>query len=256
MNILILMAGEGKRFTDVGIAVPKPLVEVNGKTILEWTTRSVPFIKHRDEEGDQFPSANLYFAVREEHENDYNLTELLKSIYGDDINLIYFKKTTRGSLETAYFCAALMEDEDSLLVLDSDNKYADNEMLKTFIEALDFPNSMVVSYFDPIDDSAKWAFVYTDGAVVKKIVEKDPDGIKNGAHPLIGNFWFSSVKLFLQYAQYIIGEGFVTGVPGKEEFYMSQVPALHAANQGAVFAHKVDEVVPLGTPEDVEKFRV
>ena len=256
MNILILMAGEGKRFTDAGIAVPKPLVEVNGKTILEWTTRSVPFIKHYDEIGDHFPSHNLYFAVREEHERDYDLTTKLKSIYGDDINLIYFKKSTRGNLETAYMCAAMMEDDDSLLVLDSDNKYVDNEMLTTFTEALDFPNSMVISYFDPVDDSDKWAFAYIDGAVVKKIVEKDPDGFKNGASPLIGNFWFSTVKLFLQWSQYIITQGFVTGTKGKEEFYMSQVPAIHAANKGTVFAHKVSEVVPLGTPEDVEKFRV
>lgn len=255
MNILILMAGEGKRFSDVGVAMPKPLVEVNGKTILEWTTRSIPFIKHYGEEGDHFPSNQLYFAVRESHEQEYNLTNRLKLMYGDDINLIYFKKSTRGNLETAYICAALMEDDEALLVLDSDNKYTDNEMLTTFTEALDFEHSMVVNYFDPIDDDTKWAFAYTDGAVVKKIVEKDPNGIKNGGSPLIGNFWFSTVKIFLRWAQYIITEGLVTGIPGKEEFYISQIPAIHAANKGAVFAHKVSEVVPLGTPEDVEKFR-
>lgn len=255
MNILVLMAGEGRRFSDAGILMPKPLVEVNGKTILEWTTRSVPFIKHYGEDGDHFPSNQLYFAVRAEHDVDHNLTDRLKVIYGDDINLIYFKKSTRGNLETAYMCAALMEDEEALLVLDSDNKYVDNEMLTTFTEALDFDNSMVVNYFDTIDADAKWAFAYTDGAVVTKIVEKDPNAVKNGGRPLIGNFWFSNVKIFLQWAQYIITQGFVTGTPGKEEFYISQVPAIHAANQGAVFAHKVSDVVPLGTPEDVEKFR-
>lgn len=254
MNILILMAGEGKRFSDVGITTPKPFVEVNGKMILEWTTRSVPFIKHYGEEGDHFPSNQLYFAVRAEHE-EFNVTEKLRTIYGEDINIIYFKKSTRGNLETAYTCATLMEDEDTLLVLDSDNKYNDNNMLITFTEALDFDNSMVVSYFDPIDDDPKWAFVYSDGAVVKKIVEKDPAGPKNGGRPLVGTFWFNNVGIFIRWAHLIIDKGLMSGTTGKEEFYISQVPAIHAANKGAVFAHKVSDVIPLGTPEDMEKFK-
>ena len=42
MNILVLMAGRGQRFRDKGYDKPKPLIEVNGKTILQWTTESCP----------------------------------------------------------------------------------------------------------------------------------------------------------------------------------------------------------------------
>jgi len=255
MNVLILMAGDGKRFVDEGINTPKPLVEVNGKTILEWTTRSIPFIDHYKENPDGLPSNRLHFAIREEHE-EHGISDKLKTIYGDDINIITFKKLTNGNLETAYMCALLMDEEEPLLVLDSDNKYNDNNILETFVESLDFDHSMVVSYFDPIDDSSKWAFIYTDGAVVKKIVEKDPKALERGGLPLVGTFWFKTNRLFLDLSEYIISNGFKVGTPGKEEFYMTQVPSLHAANGGAVFAHKVDDVVPLGTPADVEKFRV
>lgn len=253
MNVLILMAGEGKRFKDVGIETPKPFVEVNGKMILEWTTRSLPFIRHYNETGDFLPSQCLYFAIRDDQE-EFGMSERLKEIYGPDINIISFKKTTEGSLETAYICATLMQEDLPLLVLDSDNKYDNNDLLSTIAEANEFSDSMVVSYFDPMDDSSKWSFVFSDGAVVTEIVEKDPTALQRGGRPLIGNFWFSSTKLFLTYSRFLISNRWKTGTLGKEEFYMSQVPTIHAKNKGVVFAHKVSNVVPLGTPEDVEKF--
>lgn len=255
MNVLILMAGEGRRFRDVGIDIPKPFVEVNDKSILEWTTTSLPFIQHNDEVMAEFlPAEALFFAIRDD-QAEFGVEERLKEIYGESINTISFSKTTGGNLETAYACAALMDPDLPLLVLDSDNKYNDCQLLDTLVEASELGNSMVVTYFDPLDDSDKWAFVLTDGALVTEIVEKDPTALQRGGRPLIGTFWFSSVELFLKYAHFILSQGLKTGTPGKEEFYISQVPALYAANKGMVFAHKVTDVVPLGTPEDVEKFK-
>lgn len=255
MNILILAAGEGRRFVDAGITTPKPFIEVNGKTLLEWTTRSIPFIGHYDEEGDHVEPNQLYFAIREDHDQRINASDTLMKIYGSEINIIRFQKTTRGNLETAAMVASLMELHDSLLILDCDNKYSDNDILDTFVEAMEFEDSMVVSYFDPLDESTKWAFVYSDGALVTSIVEKDPDAISKGGRPLIGTFWFSSTRLFMKISQFILKNNLKTGEKGKEEFYISQVPALHAANAGAVFVHKVDNMVPLGTPEDVMRFQ-
>ena len=255
MNIVILMAGEGRRFSDAGIVTPKPLIEVNDKTILEWTTRSLPFIQHMDQTLDvPIYSEQLYFAIREEHES-YGVSDYLKSVYGSDINIISFKRTTRGNLETAYFAGALMDnDDDPLLVLDSDNKYNDNGLLRTLAEAYDFEDSMVVSCFEPIDDSDKWAFAVTEGNVVTEIREKDASALARGGKPLIGTFWFHSVNQFMSHADFILKHNYKTGVPGKEEFFISQVPNMHLTNGRMVFAHTVTDVVPLGTPEDVERF--
>jgi choline kinase len=35
INIVIPMAGEGSRFKDVGVDTPKPLIEIDGKTLIE-----------------------------------------------------------------------------------------------------------------------------------------------------------------------------------------------------------------------------
>lgn len=255
MNALILMAGDGKRFADVGITTPKPLIEVNGKPILQWTTQSLPFIMDCERgQGPAIAPNNLYFAIRQEHE-DAGMCEYLRRLYGDNINFIVFKKTTRGNMETAYICTLSMPSDEPLLILDADNKYDDNDILTTLSEAADFNDSMVVTYFDPINADAKWAFVFSDGAVAIEIVEKDPTAIARGGSPLVGTFWFKTTSLFQRYADILIQNNVRSGIIDKEEFYVSQVPATHIKNGGVVFAHKVNNVVPLGTPEDVEKFQ-
>jgi NDP-sugar pyrophosphorylase family protein len=124
MNILVLMAGRGKRFTDEGYTTPKPLLKVNNKTILEWTTESCPYIKHGGMGQDE--DIHLYFSVLQEHLNN-GLDEFLHSVYGKNITIIPFTKVTRGNLETAHIsCKRMLNIGDDLLILDSDNKYNDN----------------------------------------------------------------------------------------------------------------------------------
>ena len=35
MNVIIPMAGKGKRFVDAGYSFPKPLIDVNGKPMIQ-----------------------------------------------------------------------------------------------------------------------------------------------------------------------------------------------------------------------------
>jgi NDP-sugar pyrophosphorylase family protein len=257
MNIIVLMAGEGRRFTEAGITTPKPLVEVNNKTILEWTTRSLPFIQHMDQTIDvPIYSEQLYFAIREEHEQ-YGMSDYLKRVYGSDINIVSFKKSTRGNLETAYFVAALIDNEDDpLLVLDSDNKYDGTGFLNTISEAYDFDDSMVVTCFEPQDRSDKWSFVIAEGNLAIEICEKDVSALDRGGKPLVGTFWFHNTNQFMDHADKILRSGERTGWPGREEFFISQVPRSHIKQGRPVFVHTITDVVPLGTPEDVQRFQV
>jgi hypothetical protein len=229
MNILIL--------ADSG----EPFSIRNDKMLIEWATRSLPFIGHYDEDGDHVQPTQLYFAVREDVDSMV-ATDALIDIYGVGVNIISFPRSTRGSLETAFLCASTMELDDPLLILNIQSAYNDEDILDTLVESMDFEDSMVVAYFDPINDSTQWPFAYSDGALVTSIIEHDVEGTLKGGQPLIGTFWFSTTRLFLKYAQFIIKNELKTGTKGKEEFYISQVPAMHVVNKGLVFTHKVDDV--------------
>ncbi|KKL04319.1 hypothetical protein LCGC14_2617280, partial [marine sediment metagenome] len=64
MKIVIPMAGEGSRFSEAGYTVPKPLIEVSGKPMIQKVVENLPF------------DADFIFLVRQEHLDQYNTASL------------------------------------------------------------------------------------------------------------------------------------------------------------------------------------
>jgi NDP-sugar pyrophosphorylase family protein len=60
MKILIPMAGEGSRFAKEGYTFPKPLIDVNGKPMIQVVVENLDF------------DATYIFLVRKEHLQKYN----------------------------------------------------------------------------------------------------------------------------------------------------------------------------------------
>ena len=125
------MAGRGSRFADIGYPMPKPLIEVENKHVLEWTTRSLPFIDHYNDKTKQ----EIHFAIRKEDEVNFSIIQRLKKIYGKKIKIHTFDNVTRGNLETAYIVAKKIKNKKKdILILDSDNHY-DGSSLLNFINS-------------------------------------------------------------------------------------------------------------------------
>ena len=253
LNIVVLMAGRGSRFTEKGYRSPKPMIITNGKTILQWTTESCPFIRH-DGKG-QSLDVNLCFAVLSEHLEE-GIEEFLRSVYGNNITIIPFESVTRGNLETARIvCDKINFLNQPILFLDSDNKYDHNHM-DEFLKSL--PNDLTTMAICCFDDPKKtlpnkWSNARIKNVLAVEIREKDDLWANHPA--LIGAFYFSRVDQFKNYADFIIDNIKPVGSKGKEEYYISMVPKHHAKIGQPVHVHMVNSVVPLGTPEDVNIFR-
>ena len=71
MNFVIPMAGQGKRFVKVGYNLPKMLIKVKGKTLLQWSVDSLPLNL----------CTNLIFIGLEEHEKKYQISNKIKKLY-------------------------------------------------------------------------------------------------------------------------------------------------------------------------------
>ena len=65
MHILIPMAGRGKRFEAAGYSFPKPLIEVDGKPMIQLVVENINI------------DARFTFIVQKEHYEKYNLKYLL-----------------------------------------------------------------------------------------------------------------------------------------------------------------------------------
>jgi HAD superfamily hydrolase (TIGR01509 family) len=68
LNILIPMAGAGSRFQQAGYTFPKPLIDVEGKPMIQLVVENLNI------------EANYIFVVQKEHRKKYNLDTLLNLI--------------------------------------------------------------------------------------------------------------------------------------------------------------------------------
>ena len=68
LNILIPMAGAGSRFQQAGYTFPKPLIDVNGKPMIQVVVDNLNI------------KANFIYVVQKEHRKKYNLDTLLNLI--------------------------------------------------------------------------------------------------------------------------------------------------------------------------------
>ena len=103
------MAGVGDRFIKAGYVDPKPLIEVNGKRIIEY------IIEMFDIENDEF-----VFVINEQHSKDTKMIEILtKSVNHSEIHII--KNHKKGPVYTLKNMD--IKDDEEVIVTYCDNPY-------------------------------------------------------------------------------------------------------------------------------------
>ena len=61
------MAGKGSRFNSTGINLPKPLIDINGKSMIEWSLKNISGLNYSE----------LIFIILKEHDVDFELSKKL-----------------------------------------------------------------------------------------------------------------------------------------------------------------------------------
>ena len=96
MANLITMAGRGKRFSDLGFELPKPLITTMGEPMVHKIIECLP------------PSDKWIFVVRQEHIDDYHIDKVIKEKIPNAI--ITVDKDLLGG--ASIFCAEQYMDDD------------------------------------------------------------------------------------------------------------------------------------------------
>lgn len=238
MNVIVLMAGDGKRFKDIGYNIPKPYIKINDKLIFEWTLSSLPFLE----------SKNLHFAIRTDHLQYFPADSYILDHFKDS-KIFQFAKLTRGNMETAYLTSLHFDfnPEEPLLILDADNLYNGSNFLNDLLK-INEKDFGTVCYFERLNDDIKWGFgIFDKDNNLLEIIEKDKRAIELNGNPLMGNFYFSKAKLFLDTSKKILEND----SPNKGEYYMTQIFGSLIKENIPIKGIKVTDVKPLGTPEDI-----
>lgn len=237
MRVLIPAAGLGQRFQEVGFTFPKPLIDVNGKPMIQRVVENMLPLMPKE----------FVFLVRREHLDQYALADMFSQIVPSDIKvkLVPVDGTTEGAACTALLAKQfILSDDDSLLIANSDQLVEYSSINFNLIRRNeDF--SGIVFCFNAVHP--KWSFVRCDefGNVIE-VAEKVP--ISNIA--TCGIYYYRRGFDFVRNAEAMI----IQNRRVKGEFYIAPVYNEFIEAGKTIVPFMVERMYGLGTPEDLERY--
>jgi HAD superfamily hydrolase (TIGR01509 family) len=231
LNILIPMAGAGSRFEKAGYTFPKPLIEVNGKPMIQVVVENLNM------------DANYIYVVQKSHREKYNLDTLLNLIT-PGCKIVEVDGLTEGAACTALIAKEFIDNDDPLFFANSDQfvEWNSNDFMYKMQETN--ADGGIVSFEST---HPKWSFAKIDeNGFVTEVAEKNP--ISNIA--TVGYYYWKRGSDFVKYSEEMIEKDIrVNG-----EFYVC--PVFNQAIEGGkkIRTFNTDGMWGLGTPEDLTIF--
>ena len=235
MKVVIPMAGAGSRFVKYGNRIPKPLIEVNGQTLIEHSIRSFDV------------DAQFVFVTRQFENPAHNrtLSELLKKLRPESVE-IRLDHLTNGASETCLCATDYINNSDSLVIYNCDQRINwDANQFLNFVQERNADGAVVL--YNSLDP--KNSFVQIENNTIVRFVEKQ--AISN--HALVGFHYWARGQDFVWSAQQLM-DNFQTS--GRPECYVSETYN-YLVNKGMkILPYHIsnNKYIPLGTPEDVCRY--
>jgi HAD superfamily hydrolase (TIGR01509 family) len=231
MNVLIPMAGAGSRFASAGYTFPKPLIEVNGKPMIQVVIENLNI------------EANYTFVVRKEHYEKYSLQYLL-TLIAPNCNIIQVDSLTEGSACTTLLAKEFINNDYPLLLANSDQfmQWNSNESLYAFnADGIDAG----ILTFKATHPKWSYAKIGEDG-FVSEVAEKKP--ISDNA--TVGVYYWNKGSDYVKYAEQMIEKNVRTN----NEFYICPVFNEAIADGKKIRIKEIERMWGIGTPEDLNYF--
>lgn len=237
LQIVVPMAGRGSRFSDAGYRLPKPLIDVGSRPMIEVVVANLrPAAAHR-----------FVFVVQTEHLDRHQLGDVLAGV-APGCDIFPLDAVTEGAACTVLTTRGLLDPDEPLMIANCDqwvsasiDRYLADGALRSGDGSI-----MTMQSTDP-----KWSFVNLDsGGWVTQVAEKRPIS----THATVGIYNFARAGDFLESADRMIrADDRVNG-----EFYVAPVYNELVACGARIGTWDLDEhgesMHGLGVPEDLRRF--
>lgn len=231
LNVLIPMAGAGSRFEKAGYTFPKPLIDVNGKPMIQVVVDNLNL------------DANFIYVVQKSHRQKYNLDALLNLIT-PNCTIIEVDGITEGAACTALLAKDYINNDNPLFFANSDQyvEWNSSEFMYKMQET-NFDGGIVTFK----STHPKWSFVKLDeNNFASMVAEKNP--ISDLA--TVGYYFWKNGADFVKYAEQMINKN----IRVNNEFYVCPV-FNEAINDGKkIITFNASKMWGIGTPEDLDLF--
>ena len=229
INVVLPIAGLGKRFVDGGYETPKPLIQIGDKTILEKSLESL-----------EFSNCNLIFVVRQEHVEQFQIDKFILEKFGKNCEVIIIDYLTEGALCTCLLAEQYINKPEPLIIFTPD----------CYFEPMFFPDSVS-------EELDGMVVVFESESPAHSYVRLDGDGLVTAAaekeviseYAVGGLYFWKSGERFVNLSKQMIAANDRV----KNEFYICPVFNYLIEEGGKVGIDKNTKHVILGTPKDLEQ---
>jgi len=231
LNILIPMAGAGKRFEQAGYTFPKPLIDVNGRPMIQVVVENLNI------------KANYIYVVQKKHRKKFNLDTLLNLIT-PGCKIVETEGITEGAACTALLAKKYINKEAPLFFANSDQfvEWDSNEFLYKMNETNSDGGIVTFKATHP-----KWSFAKVDSkGLVTEVAEKNP--ISDIA--TVGFYYWKKGSDFVKYAEQMINKN----IRVNNEFYVCPVFNQAIEDKKEIRTFNINKMWGLGTPEDLKYY--
>lgn len=231
VNVLIPMAGAGSRFSKAGYTLPKPLIDINGKPMIQHVIDNLNI------------DANFIFVVQKEHYERYNLEGYLK-LMAPGCTIVQTDGVTEGAACTTLLAKEFINNDRHLLIANSDQ----------FVEwsSCDFMYSMLCDNADGgiltfAANDPKWSFVrlgsdgYACEVAEKKVISNEAT---------VGIYYWKHGSEYVRLTEQMIN----LNIRVNNEFYVCPVYNEAFKENKRIKIFRAENMWGLGTPEDLQYF--
>lgn len=232
LHLIMPMGGAGSRFFRNGFAVPKPLIEINGKPFFFWATRSIE--KYVE-------LADLTFVVLKQHIEEFHIDTVIHQYFsGAKIETVDFEEVKFGPVMTCLAGLKNINDDQPVLFNDCDHMFACHSFSKDINEGKWNYDGALLTFES---DQPQFSYIAYENGVITGTVEKKV--VSNDA--ICGAYVVRNAKLFREMAKEYLQDCDYT------EFFVSGIYNVMCKKGLDVQNYTVDFHVPFGTPEEYEK---
>ena len=231
LNVLIPMAGAGSRFEKAGYTFPKPLIDVNGKPMIQVVVDNLNM------------DANFIFIVQKSHREKYNLDTLLNLIT-PNCKIVEVDGITEGAACTTLLAKEFIDNDSPLVMANSDQfvEWDSNEFMYKMNET-DCDGGIVTFK----STHPKWSFAkINDSGFVTEVAEKNP--ISDIA--TVGVYYWKKGSDYVKFAEQMIQKD----IRVNNEFYVCPVFNEAILGDKKIKTFDIKQMWGLGTPEDLNYY--
>ncbi|MFM2230554.1 MAG: hypothetical protein RL607_1812 [Bacteroidota bacterium] len=179
LKIIIPLAGSSELYTNAGFSYPKPLVEIDGKPMIQVVIEQFQSITE---------PFQAVFILKDEDVRKFHLDNTIR-LLAPNSEIVKLKNDTKGALCSILMTIDSLSDDDRILVLNGDQII--NHNFQSILQSFDERKADVgIVTFPSVHP--RWSYARIEQGEVVQTAEKNP--ISNAA--IAGFYFFAKAQDF------------------------------------------------------------